>query len=218
MLSASANYSKKIKGLISAVEFDGINQFLTIQMLENPSEDWGLSASVRKRIKKIRYKFSGNYSNSKYFQSVNNSFVTNKNENYTFNIGAETLFDNFPTIEFGLGQSFGNYTSNNQTTKFSNKEPYLNIDYDFLKGFIFSFDYIYTRYENKSLNQINTYQIANSTLSYKKEDSAWSFKINAQNLFNVQFKQKNSFSSYIISDSKTYILPRIVMFSVGYNL
>ncbi|VAW25664.1 hypothetical protein MNBD_BACTEROID04-1614, partial [hydrothermal vent metagenome] len=108
--------------------------------------------------------------------------------------------------------------SNNQTTKFSNKEPYLNIDYDFLKGFIFSFDYIYTRYENKSLNQINTYQIANSTLSYKKEDSAWSFKINAQNLFNVQFKQKNSFSSYIISDSKTYILPRIVMFSVGYNL
>ncbi|HSQ45676.1 MAG TPA: hypothetical protein VLM44_02025, partial [Lutibacter sp.] len=83
---------------------------------------------------------------------------------------------------------------------------------------IFSFEYENYNYTNKTSNQKNTYQLANATLSYKNEDSAWSFKIDAQNLFNVKYKNYNSFSSYIISDSKTYILPRIMMFSIGYNL
>jgi len=128
------------------------------------------------------------------------------------------LFDKFPTIEAGFEQSIGNYTSSNTTSKFITNQPYLNIDYDFLEGFIFSFEYENYSYENKTSNLKNTYQIANSTLSYKNEDSAWSFKIDAQNLFNIKYKKQNSFSSYIISDSKTYILPRIVMFSIGYNL
>lgn len=68
------------------------------------------------------------------------------------------------------------------------------------------------------MGQKNTYEIANATLSYKKEDSAWSYKISAQNMFNAQFKQRNRFSDYVVSDSKTFILPRIIMFSIGYNL
>jgi hypothetical protein len=44
------------------------------------------------------------------------------------------------------------------------------------------------------------------------------FKLSAQNLFDAQFKQSNSFSNYIISDTKTFILPTIVLFSIGYNL
>jgi hypothetical protein len=35
---------------------------------------------------------------------------------------------------------------------------------------------------------------------------------------NVKFKQSNSFSDFLISDSKTFILPRIILFSVAYNL
>ena len=94
----------------------------------------------------------------------------------------------------------------------------VEFDYDFLNRFIFSFDYSYYTYQNKELNQNNTYQLSNSSLQYRKEDSAWSFKFNAQNIFDVQFKNSNSFSSYIISDSKTYIMPRVLMFSIGYNL
>ena len=218
MLNASANYSKKVDGFRNAVEFDGINQFLTVQMIENPNENWGFNSSVRKRIKKIRYKFSGRYSNSSYLQNVNNIFNTNKNENYSFDVGAETLFDDFPTIEVGFKRSIGNFTSSNTTSKFTTDEPYLNIDYNFLKGFIFNFDYTYYNYQNKQQNVKNTYEVANTTLSYRNENSAWSFKVEAKNLFNTTFKQSNRFSDYLISDTKTFILPRIVMFSIGYNL
>ena len=104
------------------------------------------------------------------------------------------------------------------TSKFITTQPFINIDYNFLEDFIFNFDYTKSNYQNKTLGQKNTYEIANATLSYKKENSAWSYKITAQNLFNAKFKQSNSFSDFLISDTKTFILPRIIMFSIGYNL
>ena len=76
----------------------------------------------------------------------------------------------------------------------------------------------YSNYQNKTLLERNVYEIANATLSYKKENSVWFYKIKAQNLLNAQFKQSNRFSDYLISDTKTYLLPRVIMFSIGYNL
>jgi hypothetical protein len=128
------------------------------------------------------------------------------------------LFDKFPKIEIGLKRTIGNFTASTNTSKFLTTEPFIIIDYDFLDGFIFNFDYRKSNYQNKTVGQKNTYEIANAMVSYKGENSAWSYKITAQNLLNAQFRQSNSFSDFLISDSKTFILPRIVMFSIGYNL
>jgi len=218
MLFGGVNYTKKIKGLQNAVQFNETDQYVSPILVANASENWSFNLNIDKKIKKFKYGLNTRLLTSKYLQTINEAFVTNKNNNYSYTLSVKTLFDNFPTIEAGFEQSIGNYTSSNSTSKFVTNQPYVNIDYDFLKGFIFSFEYENYNYENKTSSQKNTYQIANSTLSYKNEDSAWSFKIDAQNLFNVKYKQQNSFSSYIISDTKTYILPRIVMFSIGYNL
>ncbi len=218
MLFATANYSKKVKGFRNSVNFDGVNRFLTIDMLNNPNENWSIRGTLRKKIKKIRYNIEGSYSDSKFKQNVNNSFVNNRNNDYSFDVGIETLFDNFPTIETGFRKSIGKYTSSNSTSKFVTNEPYVTIDYDFLKGFVFNFDYTHYNYQNKSQGINNNYNVANAILSYQKEDSPWMFKFTSQNLFNTTFKQSNSFSDYLVSDSKTYVLPRVVMFSVGYKL
>ncbi|WP_435253833.1 carboxypeptidase-like regulatory domain-containing protein [Tenacibaculum sp. A30] len=218
MLHASANYTKKVNGYRNAVSFDGVNRFLTTQLFENPSEDWNIRGSLRKRIKKIRYNFIGSYNNSKYLQSINGVFVNNKNTNYSMELGAETLFDKFPAIEIGYKRTIGNYTSSNSVSKFITNEPFVTIDYDFLKSFIFNFDYTHYDYQNKALGAKNNYNVANATLSYQKEDSPWLFKFTAQNLFNTTFKQSNSFSDYLISDTKTHIMPRVMLFSIGYKL
>ena len=131
-------------------------------------------------------------------------------------MSAKTLFDNFPTIEIGYKQSIGKYILSNQKSKFISTEPFLNVDYDFLKGFIFSLDYSLNKY--KALNQNNTFDLANMSLYYRGENSAWSFSVEGNNVFNAQYKNVNWISSYIVSDVKTYILPRIIMFSIGYNL
>jgi hypothetical protein len=226
MMSASANYTKKVKGFTNVVVLDETNpdptqrtnQFLTRQLISNPNEDWRFSGFIHKTINNIKYKVDGSINLSEYLQSVNNQFQTNKNNNYSLKTSIETLFENLPTIEIGYKRTIGNFTSANSLSQFVNSEPFVNIDYDFLKGFIFNFDYKRSSYQNKNLNQSNVYELANATLSYKKEDSAWSYKIKATNLFNTTFKQSNSFSDLLIRDTKTYILPRVIMFSIAYNL
>lgn len=218
MLFSAINYSKKVKGIQNTVQFEETNQFISPILINNPEERLNFSATIDKKIKKIKYGINTQASRLSYIQNIDTKVVTNKNNSVGYNLSAKTLFDKFPTVEVGFKQDFGNYTSSNQTSKFVTNQPYLNIDYDFLKGFIFSFEYENYNYTNKTSNQKNKYQLANTTLSYKNDDSAWSFKIDAQNLLNVKYKSSNSFSSYIISDQKTYILPRIVMFTVGYNL
>lgn len=218
MLFSSLNYTKKVTGIQNAVQFEETNQFISPIMVNNPEARWDFNLSINKKIKNLKYGLKTNVLTSNYLQKINATFVTNKNNSIGYDLSVKTLYDNFPTVALGFKQNIGNYTSSNQTSKFITNEPYLTIDYDFLKGFIFSFDYNYYNYQNKALNAKNTYQISNTTLSYKNENSAWRFKIEAQNLFNVTFKNENSFSSYIISDTKTYILPRIFMVSLGYNL
>lgn len=218
MLFVNLNYNKKIRGIRNTVDFNDINQFLTVKMFDNPSEDWRGNIHIEKNIKNLKYKFDVGFNNSKYIQELNSAIQTNTNNNYNYELGIETLFDKFPTIEIGLKQDIGSFTASTNTSKFITTEPFINIDYNFLEDFIFNFDYTKSNYQNRTLGQKNTYQIANATLSYKKENSAWSYKIIAQNLFNTQFKQSNRFSDYLISDTKTFILPRILMFSIGYNL
>jgi len=218
MMFASLNYNKQIRGVRNTVDFNDINQFLTVKMFDNPSEDWRGNINIQKSINNLKYKVDVGFNSSKYIQELNNNIQTNTNNNYDYELGIETLFDNFPTIEIGLKRSIGNFTASTNTSKFVTTEPFITIDYDFLEGFIFNFDYRQSKYQNKTLGQKNTYEIANATLSYKGENSAWSYKITAQNMFNTQFKQSNSFSDFLISDRKTFILPRIVMLSIGYNL
>ncbi len=88
----------------------------------------------------------------------------------------------------------------------------------FSKGFIFSFDYTLYDYKNKALNQRNRFDIASFTFSYRKENSAWTYKVFSNNLFNTGFKRNSSFSEYLISDTKTFILLRVLMLGISYNL
>lgn len=218
MLLLNANYTKKVKGYRSAVNFDGINRYLTYELIHNPSENLRFAINLRKKIKNIRYKLSGDYTRATFLQNLNNKYVTNKNNNYSFKIGLETLFEKFPTIDVGYERSIGKYTSSNSTSKFTTDEPYIEIEYDFLNNFKYNFEYTFYKYQNKFQGLKNNYQLAETSLLYQKEDSPFTFKIIAKNLFNTQFKQSNSFSDYLISDKQIYIMPRVFMFSLGYKL
>ncbi|SEE06589.1 CarboxypepD_reg-like domain-containing protein [Tenacibaculum sp. MAR_2010_89] len=223
--NANINYTKKVKGYTTRVAFlDNLNasktvdRFLTQDLLLNPSENWNAAVFFEKRIKKIRYKLSGDYINSNYIQDINNVIVKNESNNYSFDIGLETLFDKLPLINIGFRKSIGTYKSSNITSKFSANEPYVDIDYDFLNAFKLTFDYSYYDYKNQTESQSNRYSITNASIFYQKEDSPWNFKITAQNLTDETFKQSNSFSDYLISDTRTYIMPRIILFGIGYKL
>ena len=215
---AVVNYIERVRGVVNAVNYDGINLRVMPMLLDDPESRWMTYGNISKKISDINFSAGMRYSASKYKQISNNSLTDNRNISLSYNISGKTLFDNFPIIEAGFRQSIGSYKLSGGKSRFVTNEPFLNINYDFWKNFIFSFDFTAYRYKNKDLNLRNNYQIANTSLYYNRENSAWSFEVKAQNLFNVKFKSRNSFSSYIVSDIRTYTLPRVVMFTVGYKL
>jgi hypothetical protein len=223
---ANVSYNKQIRGALNTVSFDTENsnisqqnnQFLTTRLFDNPRENLNVSTFIEKRIKKIKYRLDLDYSTSNFIQEINNITQNNKNNEYAYEVGLETLFDKIPTFELGFKQSFGDFISSNTNSSFTITEPFIKVDYSFLKGFVFNFDYTSYQYKNQTFNQNNSYEIANTILSYNKENSAWTYKIVINNLFDARFKQNSSFSDFVVSDTRTFILPRVFLISIGYNL
>lgn len=217
-LFAGINYNKKVSSFKTVSQINGIEQFNTQILFDQPEQSISLNGNIAKKIKKIRYKLRSRFNYNDFYQIVNDNTTKNKSRSISNTISAESFFKDFPNLEIGYTKDFSNYKSFGNKNTFENDKLFVILEYNFLNDFILKADYSYDNYTNKS-NQIkNTFDTANASLFYQKEDSAWGFEIMASNLFNISFKQQNSFSSFLISDSKTFILPRILMFKVSYKL
>ncbi|WP_299884653.1 hypothetical protein [uncultured Lacinutrix sp.] len=214
----NTSYNKRIETIKTTTELNGIKSFNTPIGFDQPEQNFSISSRLTKKINKIRYKLSSRFTYNDYFQLLNDDVNLNISKSITSTIGLETLFKNLPNIEINYTKDFNNYKTQNTINKFENDRLEINLEYDFLKDFIFKADYTFDNYNNKNQNINNTFDTANTSLFYQKEDSPWGFEINATNLFNVRFKQKNSFNSFLVSDSRTFILPRIAMLKLSYKL
>ena len=217
VMNANISFNKKIKGIQYRSQLQGINQFTEPYLINNPETNWALSTSIKKKIRKLTAKISGSLNFSNYFQTVNQQTFKNKSNTQSLGIEFGTNFKKWPNVEIGYKKDFSKYFSAYNTSDFSNENPYFNIDYDFLNGFIFSADYSRNNYKD-DFGHVNRYEMANTSLFYQKEDSAWGFKISGSNILGVTYKNQNSFSDYIISDTKIYIMPRIWLFTVSYKI
>lgn len=217
-LLGEISYSKKVRAVSNFIQTSGIDNYLSPIMMDNFSESLRGNFIINKTKKNIKYNFRAKVATSKYLEVINSDFIVNKSTSSLFKFSIKSLNKKFPIIEVGLEQRFGNYISNSIPFKFNVKESFVTFDYDFFKKIIVSIDYTHHIYQNKSLGIIDSYDLANATLIYGKKNSLWKFKVSGQNLLDVKFKKKNSFNSHIISDTRTYTLPRIVMLSIIYKI
>ncbi|MCF6351192.1 MAG: carboxypeptidase regulatory-like domain-containing protein, partial [Flavobacteriaceae bacterium] len=214
----NTNLNKKIKSLKNTAQLEGIESINTQIMFNEPEQNWSTDFSFSKRIDKIRYKIKSNFGYNDFYQILNNEINKNISKTVSIEPSIATFFKKLPNLELGYKKDFRNYRSLGNTTKFENYKFYAFLEYDFLEDFILKADYTFDKYQNKSSNINNTFDNANASLFYQKEDNPWGFEITANNIFDTTFKQQNSFSNFLISDSKTFILPRVVMFKVVYKL
>jgi hypothetical protein len=187
-------------------------------MFDQPEHNWTVSGRISKKINKVRYNLSSRFSYNDFFQILNNEVNLNISKSISSTIGIETSFKNHPNLEVNYTKDLSNYQARGINNEFENDRFEVILEYDFLNDFIFKTDYTFDNYNNKSQDLINTFDTANASLFYQKEDSPWGFEINATNLFDVRFRQQNSFNAFVISDSRTFIMPRIVMFKLSYKL
>lgn len=214
----NTSFNKKIESIKTITQLNGIESFNTMTMFDQPEHNWNVSGRISKKIKKIRYNLSGKFSYNDAFQLLNNDVDLNTSRAISSTLGFETFFKNLPNLEINYTKDVNTYEARGLETNFENDRFEAILEYDFLKDFIFKADYQFDNYQNKSLDLRNTFDVANASLFYQKEDSPWGFEISATNIFDMKFKQQNSFNSFIISDTRTFILPRIVMFKLSYKL
>ncbi len=216
--SLITTYNKRIKSIKNTIQLQGIEQFSTPVMFDQPEQALSVSGRVSKNIKKLKLKFNSRWSYNDYYQIVNLNTSLNSSKNFNNTISLETNFKNHPNIEVGYKHATSNYKSRGNLTQFLNTSFFTNLEYDFLNDFIFKADYSLDTFNNKTTNNTNQFDMANASLFYQTENSPWGFEVSASNMFDVKFRQTNNFNNFLIQDSKTFVLPRIIMFKVIYKL
>ncbi|QSS97345.1 TonB-dependent receptor [Psychroflexus sp. ALD_RP9] len=212
------SYSHREKSIRNQTEIEGIDQISTSIYTDLPENTYSISGNINKRIPDFSFSLGTNFSFSDYSRIINNETLAYQNNNYSYNWRVNTRFDDLPNFEVGYRHSFSRLNSDQIDNKFMRLTPFALVEYDFLDDFIFKFDYDYNYFKNQTTDNSNRFEIAESSLFYGKEDSAWSFEISATNIFDVDFKRENSVNEFIVSDRRIFLQPRTILFKLIYKL
>lgn len=217
IINSALSYTNKVKSIRNEYQLQGIERYLVPVMTSNPETNWNFNFNIRKGIKDYYFKAKTNLSFSDYQQAINDNLIDTQSLSQKYWLSFSTTFEKYPNIDIGYDKRISNYISNKSESRFITNEPFVEINYDFLKGFILKADYRKTTFKNNS--QItSTYEIANASLFYQKEDSPFGLEVNISNLFDIKHKSNSSFSDFLISENQTYILRRIIIFKMSYKL
>lgn len=216
--NGSINYLRRIRTVRNKTVLEGIDQINTSIYTNLPETNLSLNGSFSKKLLKIKFTLSGTASLSEYQRNINDQTINYTSNTYSYSFKTETIFKEFPNFEMGLTQGFNNFSSSDFNNNFVQTNPYVILEYDFLKGFILKASYNYNLYRNRRQNEENVFELANTSLYYNAEDSPWGFEISGDNIFDVRFKNQNSFTEFIINDNRIFIQPRTLLFKISYKL
>ena len=216
MLFANASFTKKVRTIRNEIGLDGINQFTTPTITDNPETTYRAYGNIDKKIHKFRLGLNANLSWFNYIQTVNNQTITNDRNNQSIGIKLRTANKKWPSASVSYNKTFSQF-SGLTNSKLTTDRLGFDFDIDFWKHFNFKTDYEITFNENSN-NIATDFRIANAYLSYQKKNNPFRFELSAQNYLNNGTKINNSFSDFMTSSSTTYTLPRIVMLTVSYKL
>jgi hypothetical protein len=205
-----------VRTIRNQIELDGINQFNTPVLTDNPETNYRLSGSVSKKIYRFNLKFNTNLSWFNYVQTLNNITTTNDRNNQDIGFTVKTAYKKWPLLSLGYTKGFSQFSG---ITKSDFESDKFNSDFEitFLKDWICKADYQSVRNTNSN-NQTNFFETVNASVRHQKKDSPFGFELTVNNLLNLKAKNDYSFSDYMISERQTFILPRVILFSVSYKL
>ena len=127
-------------------------------------------------------------------------------------------FRDWPNFEVGYRFSANKYDNGGIEQTFFTNRPYANVDIRFLKDFNFKAEWDYYNYTNDTNSIENTYSFVNADLFYRHGESPWEFAVQATNILDTSFINNDSFNEQFTTTSQYFVLPRILMFVVKYDL
>ena len=216
IVTANASMNKKVKTTRNVIELDGINQFNTPILTDNPETNYRFFGSISKKIYRFSLKLDSNLSWFSYIQELNSVTTTNNRNSQDLGISIKTAYKKWPDFSIGYTKGFSQFSG---LTKSNFETDGINADFEItiLKNWIYKIDY-YNLKNSDNSNQSNFFEVANTSLRYQKKNSPFGFELSINNLFDIKAKNDFSFSDFVISQRSTFVLPRIALFSISYKL
>lgn len=211
-----ASFTRKVKTIRNEIQLDGINQFNTPILSDNPETNYNVNGSFSKKIYRFSLRFNTNLSWFNYFQTINNIENLNNRNNQRIGVLLKTAHKKWPGFSIGYTKGFSQFSGLTKSN-FETDAVTADADFTFLKFWTYKFSYENLKNTNNN-NQSNFYDIANTSLRYQKKNSPFGFELLVNNLFDNKVKNDYSFSDYLISERTTFVLPRVFLFSVSYKL
>jgi hypothetical protein len=219
-LSGSINYIKQINGIKNSAEIVGINQVSSpLNELSNfPFETWSAFGRFSKRVKKLEFALNANVSISSTFNTINDEVRESTSFTQSYRGSVQSNFRNWPNFEVGYRFTANEYDNGGLVETYFTNRPYANVNIRFLKDFNLKAEWDYYKYTNDSKTVENTYSFLNADLFYRKGESPWEFAVQASNILDTSFINNDSFDEQYNATSQYFVLPRILMFVVKYDL
>ncbi|CAM1360627.1 conserved hypothetical protein [Tenacibaculum litopenaei] len=215
-LRANVSYFKKVKTLRNRVEFDGVDQFVTPVITNNPETSVLCSGLFEKQLFRMKLSVRMRLRWLQYGQELGNSWVVNQRNNQRLTLKLRSSNKKNPAVGFRYTKSFSQFKGlANSDMNADVFGGYLR--FKFLRNFVFTSDYEHTTNVNQ-FGQPNSFQNWNATLLFRKKNKPLSIEISGQNMLNTREIVTNSFSDFMISSSRVSILPRIVMLTLRYKI
>lgn len=216
-ISGMLSLNRKVSVIRDELFFEGINQYRMPVMTDNPETNWNASGSYERKIFMFRPGISGTFSWFNYQQTVNQILADNTRTSQSVTLSLRIAEKKWPSLNLRYTKGFNQFRGNTQT-RFETDRFHARFDYRFLPSWVVEADYDYFRNLNITTSNSDFYQIANAALDYQKKNSAWGFRLTANNLLNNRTKVNNSISDFLVSEQTTFVLPRVLMLGVRYKL
>ncbi|WP_203294232.1 TonB-dependent receptor [Luteirhabdus pelagi] len=219
-ISASLNYSRRVEAIKNQLDIFAINQASTPFNIDSnfPDETFSAVGRFSKRVKKLQFRANANLSYSQSFNTINQQIAESTSFTQNYEGSIRSSFKEWPNFEVGYNFTLNDYENANQGRTFYTHRPFANIDVNFLKDFTLSADWEYYNYSDESNTVENTYSFLNATLYYQKGESPWEFELRGDNLLDTEFLNNDSFNEQFNTTSQYFVMPRIFMLVVRYEL
>lgn len=215
---ASLYFNRKTKVIREQVQIDGINQFLSPELRNAPENFYGGVFNVSKQFKYLSPFISPKFTVSDYSQLVNNEDVSSVRSDQKIEVGVHLRnFRNqkLPSLKLSYEKTFQQFRGLTNTN-FDTDEIKFDFDYSFLSSFNFVSEFTY--FKNRQLDGFTEeFNFLDLKLSYQKENSPWAFTVLVNNALDVRSISTNQFQDFITTQTTTFVLPRMLLFKLGYR-
>ena len=214
--NAMASFVKKENNIRNEVILQGINQVNTPFLRDNPETNYNVNGSFTKKIYRFNLRLSSSLSWFNYLQNLNGVTTSNDRNNQKVGVLIKTAYKKWPTVSVGYTKGFSQFKGITQS-QFQFDTYNADAEFSFFKHWTYKLEYENTSNTNAN-QQRNFYDLANTSLRYQKKNSPFGFELSVNNVLNTSVKNDFSFSDYLISERTTFVLSRVVLFSISYKL